>query len=523
MRFSIPAKYYPLVWLISISTAVRIFLALTLDLGNDEVYYHTYAQEPDWSHFDHPPMVGWVIRWFSLGLYMYSPPFMRAPAIIFAALSTWLMYELGSRIKNERTGWYAAILYTSSIYTSIIAGLFIMPDSPQVFFWVLALYLMADILPDRDRVKSNKRRFLLLGLVIGLAMLSKYTSVFLWPGLLLYLLFYNRNWFKSTSLYFSAIISFLVFLPVLIWNMKNHFISFTFHSDRVGLTENGLRFDLLGTELVGQLFYQNPVVYVLIWIAVVYGLRHHYNFVEKRKFHFLLFQSIPLILVFLFFSLFKKTLPHWTGPAYIGLMVIGAAFLSMKRENHPRLFPRFLVGSLTVLGLVIVLGFAQIKYGIIDLKKIIGTDITLDMYGWRQLKKPFKAIKEKAEQVHDIQKNAPIISHRWFPAAHLDYYLARPNKTCVLGWGSLDQIHKYAWMNQERGGFYPGMDAWYINFDNDSFSPEFARQYFRDITALDTISIVRNGETVKQAQVFVFHDLIKLPPSDFDDFMQQNE
>jgi hypothetical protein len=145
------------------------------------------------------------------------------------------------------------------------------------------------------------------------------------------------------------------------------------------------------------------------------------------------------------------------------------------------------------------------------------------MYGWRQLKKPFKAIKEKAEQVHDIQKNAPIISHRWFPAAHLDYYLARPNKTCVLGWGSLDQIHKYAWMNQERGGFYPGMDAWYINFDNDSFSPEFARQYFRDITALDTISIVRNGETVKQAQVFVFHDLIKLPPSDFDDFMQQNE
>lgn len=512
MRFSLPKKYYPLVWLISVSTAVRIFLALTIDLGNDEVYYHTYAQYPDWSHFDHPPMVGWMIQLFSLGLFMYSPLLLRASAIIFAALGTWLMFELGSRIKNDRTGWYAAVLYTSSIYTSIIAGLFIMPDSPQVFFWILALYLMADILPDRDLVKSNKRRFLLLGLVIGFAMLSKYTSVFLWPGLLLYLIFYNRNWFKSSSLYFSAVISFLVFLPVLLWNKSNNFISFSFHGDRVGLTDGGIRFDLLGTEIIGQFLYQNPVVFILIWIAVAYGLRHHYNFVEKRKFHFLLFQAVPLIAVFIFFSLFRKTLPHWSGPGYISLIIIGAAFLSMKRESHPRLFPRFLVGALSVLIVTIVVGFAQINYGIINIKKWVDNDITLDMYGWRQLKKPFRAIKERAEKEHDVQKNAPIISQRWFPAAHLDYYVAKPNKTCVLGWGSLDQIHKYAWMNQERGGFIPGMDAWYIQFDNDVLTPEFARPYFRDITAFDTINISRSGETVKKAYVFILHDLTKVPP-----------
>lgn len=46
-------------WSIIISSVlIRGFLAWYVELGNDEVYYWTYALYPDWSHFDHPPMVG---------------------------------------------------------------------------------------------------------------------------------------------------------------------------------------------------------------------------------------------------------------------------------------------------------------------------------------------------------------------------------------------------------------------------------------------------------------------------------
>ena len=292
MTINIPHKYLPLILLIIISTIVRILIASFIGLGNDEVYYHSYALYPDWSHFDHPPVVGWVIQFFSFGFYMKSALFMRLGPIILSAINTWLMFELGHRIKNEKTGWYAALLYTSSLYMSIISGVFIMPDAPQVFFWILSLYLMIEMLPDKDIVTPNKRRFLWLGLLIGLGMLSKYTSVFLWFGVFMYLILYNRNWFKSLYFYAAGIISLLVFSPVLIWNKMHHFISFTFHSERVEIAAQSIRFDLIGTEILGQFLYQNPIVFILAWMAVFYGFRHHTAFVEKRKFHFLLFQFL---------------------------------------------------------------------------------------------------------------------------------------------------------------------------------------------------------------------------------------
>lgn len=523
MDFKIPRKYRPLIVLIFISTFVRLILAFTVELGNDEVYYHTYALYPDWSHFDHPPMVGWCIKMFSFGLFMHGTWLMRLPAVLFAAINTWLMFELGSRVKNEKTGWYAALLYTSSIYTSIIAGLFIMPDTPQVFFWILSLYLMVDVLPDKDMVTPSKRRLLILGVVIGLGMLSKYTSVFLWLGVFLYLLFYNRNWFKSWQLYASGLLSVLVFSPVIIWNYLHHFISFTFHSERVEVKETNIRFDLLGTEIIGEFFYQNPVVFILVWIAVIYGVRHHYNFVEKRKFHLLLFQSVPIIAVFLFFSLFRRTLPHWTGPAYISLIIIGATFLSRKSKKKVFNYPPFISSALAVIIIAAGLGFGEVKYGLLNLKSIVGKDITLDMFGWRQMKRQFSIIKHRAEKEDLIEENAPFLSHKWFPAAHLDYYVAQRNDTYVLGWGPLDQIHKYAWINIDRGGFKKGMDFWYITTEKDFRTPDIYKSKFDRIIAFDTMNIMRSNEVVNQAYVYIFKNLKELPKDELTEFMNKQD
>ena len=78
--------------LIIISTIIRGFLAATLELGNDEVYYVLYARFPDWSHFDHPLMVGLVIQLFSLDLLFESEFFIRLSSIIFGAFNIWVIY-----------------------------------------------------------------------------------------------------------------------------------------------------------------------------------------------------------------------------------------------------------------------------------------------------------------------------------------------------------------------------------------------------------------------------------------------
>ena len=125
--------------LIAVTALIRIFIAATLELSVDEVYYWTYALYPDWSHFDHPPMVGFVIQFFSLNLLFDSELALRLGAIVFSVFNTIIIYSIGKTVKNPLTGLYAAFLLNASIYGSILAGSFIIPDTPQLLFWLLSL------------------------------------------------------------------------------------------------------------------------------------------------------------------------------------------------------------------------------------------------------------------------------------------------------------------------------------------------------------------------------------------------
>ena len=148
--------YKVLVLLIGISAIVRAFFAWALEFGNDEVYYWTYALYPDLSHFDHPPMVGFVIQLFSLDLLFNNELFIRLGSVILGSVNTWIIFLIGKKIKDSLTGLYAAFLYTSSIYCFVIAGIFILPDTPQLFFWLLSLYFITGSLLNREYTTKSK-------------------------------------------------------------------------------------------------------------------------------------------------------------------------------------------------------------------------------------------------------------------------------------------------------------------------------------------------------------------------------
>ena len=71
-----------LVLLLVISAVIRSLLAASFVLGNDEVYYWTYALYPSLSYFDHPPMVAWLIRFFTLNLNLNHEVFVRLAAVV---------------------------------------------------------------------------------------------------------------------------------------------------------------------------------------------------------------------------------------------------------------------------------------------------------------------------------------------------------------------------------------------------------------------------------------------------------
>ncbi|HLO92007.1 MAG TPA: glycosyltransferase family 39 protein [Lentimicrobium sp.] len=508
---------YRLILLLIISAVARLVIGSLVELGNDEVYYINYALYPDLSHFDHPPMVGWFIQFFTLNLTFQAEGWIRLAAVFSGTLSTWLIYLIGRQIGDRLTGWYAALLYTSSFYGFVITGLFMMPDGPQMVFWLAALlFLLKSI--EKEETKSTLSTsekatavwFLLAGLCTGLALLSKYTSAFILFGTFLYFL-RNRQWFKKWYVYLGVVVAFICFIPVIIWNYQHDFISFTFHSDRIEVTNKLFRLDTFAKEVAGQILYNNPVVFFLTLIALISFYKHKLC-PGNKSIRLLVNIALPLILIFLVISLFRSTLPHWSGPAYVTLIPLTAAWIRQNTTCGRKglAIPRSIAAALLVLVLVITLALLQLFEGVIFNKGIdpatgkrLGwKDITLDMYGWKQLNAGFTKLYHSDLQTGKMDSTAVIISHRWFPAANIDYYVARPNGITLLTLAPLERTHKYAWITEYRGGIKPHMNAYFISSSYDFEDPRWNYEKDFSIQPPDTIPVYRKQLLVKYYYVW---------------------
>lgn len=512
--------------LLAISAAARALLAALFELGNDEAYYWTYSLYPSLSYFDHPPMVAWLIRLFTFNLSINHELFVRLAAIVAGTLNTILVFSIGKKLRDELTGWYAALLYTASVYCFIISGTFILPDSPQTFFWLAALRLLLDVLPDKDTSARNRKKLLIAGVLLGLGLLSKYTTGFLWMGMCIYMLLYNRKWLSTWQFYLANVLTVVIFSPVIAWNISHSFISISYHSGRVAIAERLINADSLLTELAGELLYTNPVNLVLILSAVIAIFRGRFTSGAHDEAKLLLWTGLPLIIVFWIVALFRNTLPHWSGPGYLTLIPMAALWL---RSNTEKLFPKAVVSSLAFLLLLITISVTQIKTGFIpwpaESKSITQKgedDISLELIGWRHLRKEFKALTAKYESQGEMPARAPLISYRWFPAANLEYYAAWPTNRVVMGAGPLSSIHQYAYVNRLHGGFRLNTDAWYITSSRDYRPPESLKPlYYRQVSLPDTITVTRSGKPVYYFFVYRMKDLQSKPQDPFG--KQRNE
>jgi hypothetical protein len=71
-----------LLLLIVVSTIARLIIASTIELANDEAYYWTYSLKFQWNYFDHPPLIGWLIRLTTANLLLHNELFVRLGAVI---------------------------------------------------------------------------------------------------------------------------------------------------------------------------------------------------------------------------------------------------------------------------------------------------------------------------------------------------------------------------------------------------------------------------------------------------------
>lgn len=489
-------------WAIIGLAVFKVLLATTLDLGVDEVYYTTYAKKLQWSYFDHPPLVGWLIWLTTFGGAIHGSIAVRWGGILLSTGSVYLIYRMTQLIYGTRSAWITAGLFTASYYTSIVSGLFVLPDTPLVFFWVLAVNAGYHAL-----ILQQQKSMYWFGLWAGCALMSKIQAGFLWVGFLAYAVTYRRFLFKSAEVYISLLISLVVTAPMWWWNIQHKAVTFNYHSQRVSWLGK-LQPSSALREIVGEIAYIQPLVYGLIIYALFYGLKRY----SKLYVHdYWLWMGIPLILTFWGVSWVRDTLPHWAGPGYISLMVWSGSVLSQHR-NQPKMM-RWVAASsiLTLVTLGVLWAVIHFFPGTLGKKEVASLgkgDITLDLYGWKSLAQELKPFMEQ-DQNSGIKADV-IISHKWFPAGHIDYYVAQPLGLQLFALGDLHQIHHYAWLQKDTELLKPGDDAYFIGFSNGVQAPDSSiGSSFNHVSKPRIVQQMRQGKPTRIIYLYLLQGYLE--------------
>jgi 4-amino-4-deoxy-L-arabinose transferase-like glycosyltransferase len=300
---------------------LRLLTAATIPLTEDEAYYRLWAQHPRLGYYDHPPMVAWWI-WAGVHLVGDNALGVRLLPALSSVLTTVMVFDLGRRLGAARDGLVAALLYNCTLTVGVGAILAI-PDVPASLFWVSALWLVAEATRDPPRATLSKSPYWwrAAGAAAGLACLSKYSALFLGPGLLLWLSLTagGRARLKTPWPWLAALAALAIFAVNIVWNAQHHWLTFAKQFGRVSPGRFAPRY--LVEFLVGQALLLNPVVALLAALGAAKAWRS-----RARAGVALLAaaSSLPFLLYLILHSLHDRVQAHWPVPLYPAAALLAA-------------------------------------------------------------------------------------------------------------------------------------------------------------------------------------------------------
>jgi hypothetical protein len=278
----------------------------------DELYYVACGEHLAFGYVDHPPLVALsarAIRWFDHS----SPVGLRAVAALVGSATVALTGRMASQFGAGTFGVaVAALCALVAPFFLSVNGFFSM-NAFDLFFWALASSIAISILCEA----STTRRWLALGIVVGIGLENKFSIAFFAAGFALGLLATpSRSLVRTREPWLAASVAFIIWLPNLIWNTRNGWMTLTF-MNHARLNKNAVVTP--GMFLYEQVMQMQPVTAV-VWLVGLASLMLRRSCVRAR----------PLAVVYLFtlvvFMIFRGK-AYYVGPAYPVLFAAGAANL----------------------------------------------------------------------------------------------------------------------------------------------------------------------------------------------------
>jgi undecaprenyl-diphosphatase len=494
-------------------TFFRYYYIVTgpLDLSPDEAHYWEWSRRLDLSYYSKGPVIAYLIAATTLliGDTVFAIRFL---APIFLALSSIFIYKLTKELfpEDKDINKKACIAGLLPQITPLFAtyGVVMTIDSPFIFFWILSLYLFWKAVNRHWSLVTghwfNKKThpsslvsnhylttWVLLGLTIGLGLLTKYTMAFFYICAFLFLILSRgqRVWFKKKEPYIAFVLSLLVFSPVIVWNLNHDWVSLKHTAGQAHIAE-GIRvspkyfFEFLGSQI--------GVISPLLFFLVIYGAVK--NFSSRFTVHssqFLFWFWIPILGFFVLKSLQGKVQANWAMPAYI------TAFIASMDYFLGNAFKKRIKILLSIALIIAVFVTAIAHYSEI-LNLPVKMDPTSRLKGWKE-------IGAKVEEIYKSislsgGKQVFIFSDKYQVSSELAFYMpSKPRTYCInLGrrmnqydiWGGFDKLL--------------GFDAIFVRIDNENFPEELKGSF--DSYEKERFVVERKGKALRKYIIFKCYD-----------------
>ncbi|MEA5465027.1 ArnT family glycosyltransferase [Leptothoe sp. PORK10 BA2] len=487
------------------SWGLRLLIAWLLPPGFDEAYYFLYTQHWDWSYFDHPVMVALTTA-LGPGLTGYvSPLTLRLGALGLYGLSTVLLYGSGRRLFGPAVGMGAVVIASLCPLFIFSFGLLAAPDNALIFWWSATMYVaVLEFFPTGQSYRPTAK-IALLGLLLGLACLSKYHGFVLGLSLVGFCLTSPQHRRAILSPWTGAALGLfaLTLTPLVYWNVHHDWLSFGFHlSSRFDGGAGPSGFNLLtmvGVWLVG-VAYLFPSLGFPLWWAIGRSLGQWRDLRQR----FVLWLGLPIALGFTLLGGVAHIYPAWPAP---GLWSLSLLLALMVARWSPSAVRRWLWGSALAMAILLLcalshvaLGTLQRPGGLVELMPL-ETDPTTSLIDVVQLRRRL----QEGDGADAIASADFLVTNEFWLSGYVDMAVSPLTPVPVMAFTQDPRGHA-VWFNPADWVGRSGLFITIADYDQTEIRVTYA-PYFERFDLLESLETQRAGAVT---ETFYLYDTGKL-------------
>jgi 4-amino-4-deoxy-L-arabinose transferase-like glycosyltransferase len=527
-------------WLILVSGLVgRLIIAKFLPPGFDEAYYFLYTLNPDWSYFDHPPLVAGTTA-LGIGLLggNISALSIRLGGVLIYTLTLYLLYFVGARLFHKQVGILAVAIASIVPIFQVAFGSMTLPDGPLMLFWVASLAVaVTEFFPPHDKPYRPTRRLAILGFLVGLACLGKYHGFLLGAGYVGFCLTsppHRRALYSPWTIVSLGLFAIVLF-PMIYWNMQHDWASFTFQAER-SVPARSFEWRQFGLVVMRQMGFLFPTIAIpLTWVTlktliqqlwrIPFGdpnlpqhdptARQEY-LTRQRQRRLILWVSAPVFIGFTLIGGYRQIFPTWAMPGGFTAVLLLAERASQLRW---RIIQRWLIGSLAIVQVLLLIALSHVTWGTFQnpsQNKIFGllpADVTQDgsieLIDIEQLRRGFAA---QPQLMAALQGSDFVYTNRFHLSGHVGMALTPLDRKPITCFDKRDMRGFAFWSTAKQ---WLGKTGLYLTTDRlqaeENPTTEYG-PYFQSWKPIGEVPLYRGGVLVDRIHVYRGEQLVKAFP-----------